>query len=500
MLIFLALIMCRFQCPEKSIIRDGLPELAQVSSAADGNPSTSDNHEAADILFDLRWPFGVWPDLYNKLNQTVQSPLWSRLGSPVHGQSMVLPLGFNGEVLIQTYVKDALEEIVGALSDVLPVHVQLQQELQYNSQKADIWVLLLMGVPIGAIEVKKSGRRMNVTNDPLVAGQLYDYLTTLRNFYGLDHVFGIATTYREWRIFWLEDTEDAARETDMSKFPLPTAATRVDLRPATPVEGKEAVVTDLSRVTLSDAGARQPSCMSTDQGPRRVRAGRIMLWNDSELVLALATVIVKMATSTTTKRTVLFENGRPYTRVTPSSAKWETPSALKRPTFNARMPRADCTDFYLLAHLGDGVHGRAYLAMTPFGTGVVLKFPRGIPPPKNIVDGPLNAEAKLWKEVWGVNARVQLLANTAVLVMPYFRTCQWEDDRTPEAKTAARAAIKQMVSRGWEQNDLKWEHVGVYRDSGGVLRAVLVDLGDVSAVAPADRVTAEQRMLDKLGL
>ena len=47
-----------------------------------------------------------------------------------------------------------------------------------------------------------------------------------------------------------------------------------------------------------------------------------------------------------------------------------------------------------------------------------------------------------------------------------------------------------MVSRGWKQNELKWEHVGLYyKDKSGTLNAVpvLVDLGDVSRVEPNDR-------------
>ena len=506
--------MSRSQCSEKSIVREGLPELAPVTSSASGIPSKNEAHEQATIVFDENRPFGVFNNLRDKLDTSLQSRVWVNITAEKHPARNVLPLQVNDELTIQEYVSQVLKDIIGTLSNVLRVQVVVQKEMQFNGQKADLWVLLAMGVPIGVVEVKKSGSSPNdmkvsstkkvVLDDSVVAGQLYDYMKALRLFYGLDHVFGIVTTYREWRIFWLEDTEDVARETDLAKVPLPAAPMSVDLRPAIPVQENriEALVSNLDRVTLSDAAGPQPSPASANvlQDTRRLRAGRIMPWNDCDLVLTLATVIIKMATSTTTKRAVLFERGRVYPYVTASAFKWQTPSAAAWPTFNARMPRVGCTDFYILAHLGDGVNGRAYLAMTTSGSGAVLKFPRGSHKQADIVDGPMNWEATLWQKVWDVNARVQLLVDTAVLVMPYYRTCQCEDDRTAEAKAAARAAVQQMVSRGWEQNDIKWEHVGLYMDRGGTLKAVLVDLGDVSPVKPEDRAAAEQRMLRLLGL
>jgi len=500
-------------CSAKSIVRDGLPELAPVSSSASGTSSKNEAHEQATVVFDENRPFGVFKDLKDKLNASTKSVVWANVLVDNGRARDILPLNVNDESTIHEYVNDVFKEIIGTLSNVLTMRVVVQKELQFNGQKADLWVLLAMGVPIGVVEVKRSGQSLNdsnvsgtkkaVSDDSVVVGQLYDYMKVLRLFFGLDYVFGIVTTYREWRIFWLEDTEDVARETDMAKLPMPAAAMRVDLRPAIPVKGNHtessasnavqannngvnAVVVNMGRVSLSDE--------------RRVRAGRIMPWNDRDLVLTLATVILKMSRSTTTMRPVLYELGRVYPYVTASTFRWVTPSKVDRPTFNVRMPRANCMDFYILAHLGNGFNGRAYLAMTTTGYGAVLKFPFGSQTQTNIVDGPMNHEATLWSKVWDVKARVQLLVGTAVLVMPYYRTCQSENDQTPEAKAAARAAVHHMASRGWIQNDLKWEHVGLYKDRAGTLKAVLVDLGDVSPVESGDQEAAEQCMLRRLGL
>ncbi len=43
-----------------------------------------------------------------------------------------------------------------------------------------------------------------------VHGQIYDYMLRLRHFFGQQLVFGIVTTYNEWRVYWLPDCNDAA--------------------------------------------------------------------------------------------------------------------------------------------------------------------------------------------------------------------------------------------------------------------------------------------------
>lgn len=78
--------------------------------------------------------------------------------------------------------------------------------------KSDLWVVLVSGVPIGAVEVKKPkldaigvlirGAAFNLDT----YGQIFDYMIQLRAFHGVCQVFGIITTLIEWRIVWLPDT------------------------------------------------------------------------------------------------------------------------------------------------------------------------------------------------------------------------------------------------------------------------------------------------------
>lgn len=70
---------------------------------------------------------------------------------------------------------------------------------------------------IGAIEVKipLAGDDDTPTlSDERAAGQVLDYLLTLRSSVGLcGPVFAILTTYRSWRIFWLRSQASKAEET-----------------------------------------------------------------------------------------------------------------------------------------------------------------------------------------------------------------------------------------------------------------------------------------------
>jgi hypothetical protein len=68
------------------------------------------------------------------------------------------------------------------------------------------------------IEVKRPGmfEGKSIIENKIVLGQLYDYMLRLRSFHGLQNVFGIVTTYNEWRICWLPEADSAAYATSVS--------------------------------------------------------------------------------------------------------------------------------------------------------------------------------------------------------------------------------------------------------------------------------------------
>lgn len=50
-----------------------------------------------------------------------------------------------------------------------------------------------------------------ILDDKHLLGCEFDSMMRLKSYFGLKHVFGIITTYEEWRIVWLPDASDVAR-------------------------------------------------------------------------------------------------------------------------------------------------------------------------------------------------------------------------------------------------------------------------------------------------
>ena len=66
----------------------------------------------------------------------------------------------------------------------------------------------LNGLPILVIEVKRP--HTDALANEYVNGQLCDYMCVLRQRYGVNEVFGIITTYDEWKVCWFKDTNEFA--------------------------------------------------------------------------------------------------------------------------------------------------------------------------------------------------------------------------------------------------------------------------------------------------
>ncbi len=62
---------------------------------------------------------------------------------------------------------------------------------------------------MGVVEVKRPGK--GIMDSEQVHGQIYDHMMRLRSFHGLRHVFGIVSTYNQWRVYWLNDCNEIAQ-------------------------------------------------------------------------------------------------------------------------------------------------------------------------------------------------------------------------------------------------------------------------------------------------
>ncbi len=116
--------------------------------------------------------------------------------------------------------------LVGKVVVLSECSVTNEQGSQMKSHKADFWIVYLDGRPILVVVVKTplpgttsdddddgSGKLTN----PNVLGQMYDYLTNNRDFYGATQVFGIVTTMKHWEFVWFPVSNALAQS---SKLPV----------------------------------------------------------------------------------------------------------------------------------------------------------------------------------------------------------------------------------------------------------------------------------------
>ena len=409
---------------------------------------------------------------------------------------------YGHETEVANYVQTVLEDLAMAITLRQAYDLSFSAELKTREHRADIWVLMRHGRPVGAIEVKKPGDQ--ALEHPRILGEVYDYLMLLRNFEGLSHVYGILTSYKQWRVCWLEDTDEDATRTTMPEPPNETPESRAEvierLLPDVPTwpssEGQRVSMCKEASASSSDVPAPD-----TLEDRRRLCVSPIQNFDDPTLLSTLAAVLIKMAMSPSNKLTNLLGPDRSFRVFENKNWVWSPLSEVKKLIFG-RTPHKNAERFALLLHLGDGMFSRSYLASTISrnATACVLKFPllRALPD--------FEAEAKLWNTIWGTEiAKVVRLGGETVLRLPYVKVCcdQGEDRLSVAIVAAVKAAVRTMAEAGYKHNECYWRHVGLSHASDGALKAVLIDLGNVTEVDKSDpgAVTrAQQEMLQQLSL
>ena len=148
------------------------------------------------------------------------------------------------------------------------------------------------GIPAGVIEVKTPKPDGRVLDSPLLAGQLYDYMMLLRSFYGLQSIFGVMTTYYEWRICWLDTSESKSLASATS---LPHVRGEAD----TAGSSLKSLLDDEDVDTTNEEDEAEGEEL-VDPSPslrRQVFATDIYSFSDEALLPMLASVLEKMAAS-----------------------------------------------------------------------------------------------------------------------------------------------------------------------------------------------------------
>ncbi len=176
---------------------NGLPSLQRQSVGA-GSPSSASENQAHVQAEFVEKAFVLLPDL--TLRAEGRS-VWE-----THHNNQ---LKWHSESDIQGFVRQALGDIIAAAG--LQDRIELANELGVVDLRVDIWLVLMNGVPIGVVEVKKPGE--SIMNSPYLFGQIFDYMLQLQAFHGLSTPFGIVTTFQQWRVCWLPEGDGIAQDT-----------------------------------------------------------------------------------------------------------------------------------------------------------------------------------------------------------------------------------------------------------------------------------------------
>lgn len=223
---------------------------------------------------------------------------------------------------------------------------------------------------------------------------------------------------------------------------------------------------------------------------RMLCSSDIYRFDDARLPRVLLSVLYKMLHSPVIPPSVsVLRKGWPVIHVTKNNWDWKKVTEDDIPlTFCSRVP-SYFQSAYLLADLGGGGDGRAWLASTPSGMVCVLKF--------SMDEDCLEQEKIIWNKVCpSADVKVKQLNGMHVLVMPWLKPCAEEEWKKPEIREAVRVAVMKLSSLGYKHDDLHNRHVGLYRKDSRV-NALLFDYARVLEVDPA---TALSEMLQDLEL
>jgi hypothetical protein len=469
-------------------LRDGFPPT--VSSVSQSGPSIPNNHlpavatEATFGLFDMDHLRFTSSHLYKKS-----------------------PGGFisvTSEADINSCVRIVLEDVISADE----MGLKLSAEVQVFDLRPDEYIISLAAdLPVGACEGKKDdvrgiGEHVSMTN-PKILGEVFNQLMHLRNLFGVDIPFAILSSYENWRVFWLRDSESIALAS-ATALPTTPASTAFSTPTSSPVRGNVTAQTPSMRsagqLDQSSGGDGDSPMMSSptkevpahnvsareedsdeavakeaDAGPRSMYGSRIFPRDDPQLLQFVYTVLKKMSLAKVTRPTleiatklsrivrVLEVNTHVWKHVTLTDGlRWDV------------YPRSGTKRFYIWDDLGHGAEGRALLASSAGGAVCVLKFFfRRVSSGKTVdvaaaaaaADAAAAKERAMWHSSYlghVDSVRCVTLCGRRVLQMPHFAV----PPRTQAVVELVRSTLQRdFDDRGLVHGDVRWRNIGLHRNS-----------------------------------
>ncbi|KAJ8328240.1 hypothetical protein O5D80_003602 [Batrachochytrium dendrobatidis] len=328
--------------------------------------------------------FGILQELkLERLNKT-GSLLWTEV---VLSDRNTLD-NWSGEIDIQTYVKNALKDCSRVCSFLKSLDVYREQTFSFaqimdkkQGNRADAIVFVKDTAFItGVAEVKVPGSNL----DDIY--QIVDYMVDLRNSFNVRYVFGVYTTYEEWKILWFEDSQEAA-ESDSKK--------RYD--------------------ELCLAGSANEYAIT--EGAVKIFQSKTYRFCDPELIECLATLLYKVSRTPVYNPTKFIDDRSRYVYATATSIQYKSlPKRLEY--FKYAMPPKQTRNFYILSYFHRGGDGRVVLVTSESGNLAVIKFLYH-DEDLDALRKALEDEQNRWETLWQVQCRIVDLNGRSGLLMPF---------------------------------------------------------------------------------
>jgi hypothetical protein len=419
------------------IATHGLPRFSDNSGGYSAS-SVNNLHPEAFVVRVLRLMPPPAP-----LQAARESGIWAELRSTAGRE-----INWKSESDVQHYVRLVIVELILMAG----LDMSCSNEVTIVGMRPDIWVIVLNGRPVGILEVKKP--RRGILEDRNVLGQVLDYLRVLRHQFGVRNPYAICTTYEQWRVCRLPESDNAIGGQRLVE--------------ATPV--------------IDGYGDAAEFCA--------IMIATLHLMRHSPLDQRSAELPVKLQSS------------RAYMKVDKITWIWVTTAAI---TLDYSLMCMGTT-FLLVQDLGFGAHGHAWLACSANGRSVcVLKIARRMGASSGFADSggvmvhtpeeQLKSELTMWNLVNSDDcppADLVVVAGKSALRMPFVNAVA-----SGECNEEVANAVVRISRLGVIHRDLHWRHVR--KIPGGPI--VFIDFGDCSASVPVDaQDAAARRMLGALGL
>ena len=417
--------------------------------------------------------------------------------------------------LVQSVIKDAiraglLHASLGVLTEITITNLRMLKDFIPN-MRGDVWVVSLQDYPIGVVKVKKRHRKYSLGDDKSwrsLYQQIHVYMRYLGDYFGAMPVFGIVTTYEEWRVCWLHDP---IAYSGSSTSTVSTGVAEINRFFERTPTMEETNPTKFVYQAGAPARAQIPDNV--------LYVSDVYRFDNPDLPVVLTTTMKLMASTRVNTSFLTSTLERSFVTSSDKEKSWQSGAHIRpalKPMLECIMSRpfsARCV-FYLVADMHGGAHGSVWLARTCEGTLHVLKVPV-TPDLGDIGDDTTreddqrkervcsrDAEYDAWKRAYpflckdGYICARDLTVGPA-LVMPLFGHVSDARRLDVEVRDVVKEDITRLAQIGLSHQDLSWRHVGLYHDLHGKLCSVLFDLALVQ-YSPTPISPVE--MLSRLGL